>query len=62
MLNIKVNIKRDKYVIANQLVLCPQCKQKLTDVLSVLGRAELRIKCRRCGTFVNIELEENTAG
>lgn len=35
---------------------CPDCKQKLFDVRELKGFATLRIKCRRCRKYVNVEI------
>lgn len=38
------------------LVLCPECRQKLFDAVHLNGTAIIRVKCRRCGRYVNAEV------
>lgn len=61
MVNVITHLNTAKNLSSKQLVLCPKCGQKLTDILNVEGKTELRIKCRRCRTFINIELTQNIA-
>lgn len=61
MANVSAHPETAKNLTPKQLVLCPKCGQKLTDILNVEGKSELRIKCRRCRTFINIELTHNIA-
>lgn len=61
MVNVTAYPDSAKNLMPKQLVLCPNCGQKLTDILNVEGKSELRIKCRRCRTFINIELTQHIA-
>lgn len=41
-----------------RFALCPECGQKLFDVRSVAGSAELRIKCRRCRNYIQVSVSD----
>lgn len=55
---IKIGIEEDprQAIEYHKLVFCPNCGQKLTDVKFVDGIAMLRIKCRRCKKYINLDL------
>lgn len=38
------------------LLTCPKCRQKLVDVESINGMVSLRLKCRRCGTYIKADV------
>lgn len=40
------------------LVECPKCGQKLFDVRFVTGAAVIRIKCRRCKSFIIVDISK----
>jgi len=46
----------DQSVKSNYFVKCPKCGQKLTDVEYIHGTCILRSQCRRCRTFVKIDI------
>ena len=52
-----VRIDRNQGAKETHFLTCPQCGQKLTDIEECKGMAVMRTKCRRCGTYVKIELE-----
>lgn len=58
---IKIDAKEDprQMVEHHKLVICPMCGQKLTDVKYVKGIVTLRIKCRRCKNYINVDLIGN---
>lgn len=39
-----------------RFIKCPECRQKLFEIGDLKGFSEVRIKCRRCGKFVNVEM------
>lgn len=55
---IQIDAKEDprQVVEHNRLVECPICGQKLTDVKFINGTVTLRIKCRRCRTYISVDL------
>lgn len=61
MINASTIIETDKELQPNHLVLCPKCGQKLTDVLHVNSHVLIRIMCRRCKTFVKVDLKDDSA-
>ena len=46
----------DQREIYNKIVLCPICGQKLTDISYVNGVVILRVKCRRCKNYINVDI------
>lgn len=58
---IKIDAKEDprQTVEHHKLVICPMCGQKLTDVKYVKGIVALRVKCRRCKSYINVDLIGN---
>lgn len=55
---IKIRTEKDNEQGAKnrQMVCCPECGQKLTDVQNINGLVMLRIMCRRCKSFINIDI------
>lgn len=55
-----IRVKKEKAIVdvelSHVMVTCPECGQKLTDVIYVKGIAMLRIKCRRCKQYINVDL------
>ena len=49
----EVTAEREIY---NKIVLCPICGQKLTDISYVNGAVILRVKCRRCKNYINVDI------
>ncbi len=41
---------------AKNFVLCPFCGQKLLNVASLRGEAEVIVKCRRCSRFIRVRM------
>ncbi|MBD9174808.1 hypothetical protein [Paraprevotella clara] len=50
----RVSIRQDE--MAHQMATCPLCGQKLGDVTYLKGVLILRVKCRRCKKYVDIEV------
>lgn len=48
------NKPREKTVMA----VCPHCGQKLTEVVDGEGSFSLRIKCRRCRNFIDVDISQ----
>lgn len=46
----------DQREIYNKIVLCPICGQKLTDISYLNGVVILRVKCRRCKSYINVDI------
>ena len=42
--------------VEKDFVTCPLCGQKLFNVVSLAGTAEVIVKCRRCHRFIRIRL------
>lgn len=42
--------------VEKNFVTCPFCEQKLFNVVSLTGPAEVIVKCRRCHRFIRIRL------
>ena len=55
-IRIEVKADSDQTQKVRQFITCPKCSQKLADVEYIHGTAILRIKCRRCGTFIKAEM------
>lgn len=55
---IKFKAERDvsQAESCDKMVHCPECGQKLTDIKYVNGAIMLRIKCRRCKTYINVDV------
>ena len=47
-MQIKGNIQQDSFI--------PICGQKLTDINYVNGVVILRVKCRRCKNYINVDI------
>ena len=56
MIKIKTEKDISQADICHILVCCPECGQKLTDVTYLRGVAILRLKCRRCKKYINVDL------
>ena len=64
-LNLRTSIERimtseSREVTGNgtekNFVTCPFCEQKLFNVVSLDGKAEVVVKCRRCHRFIKVRL------
>lgn len=56
---IRVKTQKDKASDSKsrgEMVICPNCNQKLADLIEVDGMITTRIKCRRCKTYVLIDV------
>ncbi len=55
---IKVNVSKDfdQQDSSTMMIICPECGQKLTDIRDANGLVRVRIKCRRCRTYINIDI------
>lgn len=56
MLKIRscISIRQDD--MAHKMTVCPVCGQKLGDITYLKGVLILRVKCRRCKKYVDIEV------
>lgn len=41
-------------------IICPKCGQKLFDVKAVEGVVHIKIKCRRCRSYIDVQLKNGT--
>jgi C4-type Zn-finger protein len=60
MIKISADKDADQREIYNKIVLCPICGQKLTDISYVNGVVILRVKCRRCKNYINVDIVGNS--
>lgn len=56
MIKVSADKDADQGEIYNKIVLCPICGQKLTDISYVNGVVILRVKCRRCKSYINVDI------
>ena len=42
--------------LTRNFVLCPLCGQKLFNVTSLVGGAEVVVKCRRCYRYIRVRM------
>lgn len=57
MSNIHIESHKDtcqESTLSYRVATCPECGQKLVEVREVIRKVDLRIKCRRCGTYVSV--------
>ena len=52
-------VKKDRRIDNMKKIYCPYCKMRLFDARDG-GKAEIDIKCVRCGRIVRIDLKETT--
>ena len=57
---IRIEVKRDADQTSHgtSLVRCPVCRQVLLDVQEHKGHGTIRVKCRRCSTYVLIDITD----
>lgn len=56
MIKIGAKIYFEERCVDYKMIECPVCGQKLTEVGYVNGVATLRVKCRRCKHYIDIDL------
>lgn len=56
MIKIEANKDDNQGSEGTNFVRCPSCRQVLVDIKKFKGYGLVRSKCRRCGTYVNIEI------
>ena len=56
MIKVSADKDADQREIYNKIVLCPICGQKLTDISYINGVVILRVKCRRCKNYINVDI------
>lgn len=56
MVKIETKIDEDQNASMVNLTRCPRCRQVLADIRKIKGYGLVRVKCRRCGTYSNIEI------
>ena len=56
MIRIEVKTDGDQTSHGTSLVRCPICRQVLLDVLDHKGHGTVRAKCRRCGSYILIDI------
>lgn len=56
MLTIKLYCDKNQSPTPVRLVECPECGQKLVDIVAARGEIDVRVKCRRCKQFVTISV------
>lgn len=56
MMEIEAKKDNDQSSEGKNLVRCPSCRQVLADIRMLKGYGTVRVKCRRCGTYTNIDI------
>lgn len=51
-----INASVDSGQSEGVLVTCPKCGQKLLSVVESSEYVRLRCKCRRCGTYIRVDI------
>lgn len=55
MLKVRASESYSQDDFATKLVTCPHCGQKLGDIRYLKGVLILRVKCRRCKKYIDVE-------
>lgn len=56
MIKVNTKIYFEQADVNYTMVECPICGQKLTEVCYVKGVIALRVKCRRCKHYINVDI------
>lgn len=55
-IRVKTVCDADQSCKRKRWVICPKCTQTLMDLEYVRGAVTVRVKCRRCGTYIKSDI------